>query len=641
MGVKTFDPSDKSILDKKQTLSIFPVRDDEPEYARLPADIKDTTGQQANCYGNQISLVALDQTESLVINGVDEIGENPNRNKQHAFYFNADNCTGCHACEAACSEKNDLAPHLSFRSVGYVEGGTYPNYQRMNISMACNHCDDPVCLKGCPTRAYTKHAEYGAVIQDPDICFGCGYCTWVCPYNAPQLDTTVGQVEKCNMCVDRLEVGLKPACVSACLGNALDFGVAEELPDNREQMNTNLPGFPDPEITQPNIRFQQTSGMPSEVTRTDSMPIKYERGEEGVFKPVVDQKAGKKKYWNIPRLSSKENPLVIFTLATQASVGVFVTLFLGNTFNLTAINAIVSSVIYLPLLLASLGLVGLGLLMSTVHLGKPLRFYRGFNNLRHSPVSREGLGIVIFMVCVGLHFLAMLPSTNWLIAYVPVIKQLQVPASILASLMGGLAVPAGIIALYYMYRCYCIRARPFWNHWQAATTFFGNMFNLGALVISLLAVPYLLYMDESFTGLLSVLGLLMGIGIAIEGIGLYFHARAMRAVENEGAASHYIQCTTFGLTYYARNGLIIFNLLLLSCLLISGLENGVGLLGWVLLVLSASLVALVGRALFYILVVPTTMPGAFFWKNKAFEQHARDIGLAELPQVGVVPDSHY
>ena len=133
----------------------------------------------------------------------------------------------------------------------------------------------------------------------------------------------------------------------------------------------------------------------------------------------------------------------------------------------------------------------------------------------------------------------------------------------------------------------------------------------------------------------------MGIGIAIEGIGLYFHARAMRAVENEGAASHYIQCTTFGLTYYARNGLIIFNLLLLSCLLISGLENGVGLLGWVLLVLSASLVALVGRALFYILVVPTTMPGAFFWKNKAFEQHARDIGLAELPQVGVVPDSHY
>jgi len=49
---------------------------------------------------------------------------------------------------------------------------------------------------------------------------------------------------------------------------------------------------------------------------------------------------------------------------------------------------------------------------------------------------------------------------------------------------------------------------------------------------------------------------------------------------------------------------------------------------------------LAGRALFYVLVIPTTMPGAFFWKNKGFEEHARDIGLAEMPQVGVVPDLH-
>ena len=48
----------------------------------------------------------------------------------------------------------------------------------------------------------------------------------------------------------------------------------------------------------------------------------------------------------------------------------------------------------------------------------------------------------------------------------------------------------------------------------------------------------------------------------------------------------------------------------------------------------------IGRALFYVLVIPTTMPGAFFWKNKGFEEHARDIGLANMPQVGVVPDTH-
>ena len=81
-----------------------------------------------------------------------------------------------------------------------------------------------MCLKGCPTRAYTKFAEYGAVLQDPDICFGCGYCTWVCPYNAPQLDTSAGHVSKCNMCIDELEAGRDPYCVSACMMRVLDIG---------------------------------------------------------------------------------------------------------------------------------------------------------------------------------------------------------------------------------------------------------------------------------------------------------------------------------------------------------------------------------------------------------------------------------
>jgi hypothetical protein len=66
----------------------------------------------------------------------------------------------------------------------------------------------------------------------------------------------------------------------------------------------------------------------------------------------------------------------------------------------------------------------------------------------------------------------------------------------------------------------------------------------------------------------------------------------------------------------------------------------VSLAVWALVLLSVLVAALVGRALFYVLVIPTTMPGAFFWKNKAFEQHARDIGLADMPQVGVVPLAH-
>jgi len=56
--------------------------------------------------------------------------------------------------------------------------------------------------------------------------------------------------------------------------------------------------------------------------------------------------------------------------------------------------------------------------------------------------------------------------------------------------------------------------------------------------------------------------------------------------------------------------------------------------------LSMLAMTIISRALFYVLVIPTTMPGAFFWKNRAFEEHARETGLANMPQVGVVPDAH-
>lgn len=612
------------------------VRDDEPEYAKL----RDPVTAEKNRYGTEIKLTPVnDNGVSLRINGDDRIGDNPNRTKQHAFHFTADNCIGCHACEAACSEKNDLPPHLSFRSVGYVEGGTFPNFTRMNISMACNHCDNPVCLKGCPTRAYTKHPEYGAVIQDPDICFGCGYCTWVCPYNAPQLDPVNGQVEKCNMCVDRLEVGLKPACVSACVGNALNFGVVENMPENREQIETQIPGFPDPSITNPNIRFQQVKTMPREVTRTDSMPVKYHRSNaDGKYKPVVDQKAGKKKYWNFKRLSSRENPLVIFTLVTQAAIGTFAAAFLGSLFKVEALSQLAASVMYVPLLALALGLAALGLFMSTTHLGKPLRFYRGFNNWRHSPVSREGLGVVAFMAFGGLHLLFSLPENSIFqnVLGTSLSGVLTVPAKI----AGVLSVLGSLGGMYYMYRCYRIPARPFWNHWQTACSFAGSALVLGSFTVALLGVPWLLLSGESVLPLLASLSPLMLIGLALEGFGLYFHARQQANAEHEGAVSHYIQNTTFGLSYLLRNCLLALNALAIIGLLGFGNDEWTTVLLWALVCISVSVSALIGRALFYVLVVPTTMPGAFFWKNKGFEDHAREIGLAANPAVGVAVFKH-
>lgn len=591
---------------------MFEIRDDEQDYAYL----NDPACMETNRYGKAIDLLAETQFAagaSLRINGDEGVGDTANRNKQHGFHFTADNCIGCHACEAACSEKNDLPAHIAFRSVGYVEGGTYPNFTRMNISMACNHCDDPVCLKGCPTRAYTKHPEYGAVLQDPDICFGCGYCTWVCPYNAPQLDVVAGHVQKCNMCVDRLEVGLKPACVSACLGNALDFGVIENTPERREQAEIAIPGFPDPSITQPNIRFQQTKSLPREFTRTDSMPVKYHR--EDTFVPVVDPaKGGGNRQWNLRALSSRENPLVVFTLVSQTVLGAFAMPFIGAALGIEAAVGFVGSALYPPYLLVLLGLLSGVLFLSTRHLGRPWRFYRGFNNLRHSPLSREALGIALFQGFLFLHIASGLTAET------------------LAASMGWLALLSGFGGLYFMTRIYRIKARPFWDHWQVTASFFGTALTLGAAFFGAVAM-----LGGNWGQAAAPLAALIVAGLGLEGSGLFFHARDLKRGGGEGVASLHLQSTRFANSYLLRNALMAANAALAAAL-------GLGLIdataAIALLLVSLSVSALIGRALFYVLVIPTTMPGGFFWKNKGFEEHARETGLADREQVGITSSIH-
>lgn len=651
--VEVFDPREMKPVVQPEvaaTGSHWEVRTQEQPYAFL----SDKKVDETNRYGQKIDLVdltGLPANRSMYINENPDVGVNPNRNKQHGFFFTADNCIGCHACEAACSEKNENPAHLAFRSVGYVEGGSYPDYKRMNISMACNHCDNPVCLKGCPTRAYTKHAEYGAVLQDPETCFGCGYCTWVCPYNAPQLDPIKGQVSKCNMCVDRLEVGLKPACVSACVGNALDFGVVENVPENREQAKTSIPGFPTPEITHPNIRFQQTRTMPDEMKRTDSMPLKYHKEEDGTYTPMVDQKKGKEKFWNFGRLSSRENPLVLFTLAMQAVMGAFALTFVGDQLNIEALSQFKASSMYVPLLIVCLVIGAAGNFMSAMHLGKPHRFYRGFNNLRHSPMSREILGVAGFMSTLGLHILFSLPANEIFQSLYSAILGSDINDLIavststnIATVFGYACIAFTLFALYYMTRCYRIEARPFWNHYQVSTSFVGNLLSLGSLLGGGVLIGTMAFNGLDYQAALVICGALITLGIALEGLGLIGHHRDMSKASHEGAASHYIQCTTFGKTYILRNVLLSINLLIALSLTASALsgtfDGALALLGWGLVAITLVFTSLMGRALFYVLVVPTTMPGAFFWKNKGFEEHARDIGLANMPQVGVVPDLH-
>tara|TARA_R110002049_G_scaffold2743_5_gene21246 strand:- start:138610 stop:140445 length:1836 start_codon:yes stop_codon:yes gene_type:complete len=607
------------------------LRSSEHDYAL----IKKAGHPEKNCYNHPIETVPEGselRDKSLHINHDDGIGDSPDRYKQHGFYFAADNCIACHACEAACSEKNDLPSHIAFRSVGYVEGGSYPSYSRLNISMACNHCDDPVCLKGCPTRAYTKFAEYGAVLQDPDICFGCGYCTWVCPYNAPQLDHEAGQVEKCNMCVDRLEVGLKPACVSACLAGALDFGVIETMPENRSQLETTIPGFPTSDITHPNIRFQQTRSLPNEMKRTDSMPIRYEKNMQGDYQPEVDERSHVVQ-WGLKKLSTRENPLVVFTLISQLVVGAFIFLFAGPELGITTITATDNPVVWSLLLFALIGAQTLALVMSTMHLGKPHRFYRAFNNLRYSPVSREVAGIAVFYNFLGAYTL--LTGLPVLFTWMP-----DAALSVLISISGWGATLSGLVALYFMHAIYRIPARPYWNHWSVLNAFYGSMMSLGPLLVGSLYLLITMFTHSGIVGALNSIALIIGIGLSIELIGLILHARYLKSHAGEAEASHHQQTTQFGKTYWLRNSLLMLSTLMMFMLSVINIDTNAAILCWWIATIMIIVSAILGRSLFYALVIPTTMPGAFFWKNKGFEEHARETGLASRTEAGVLVNVH-
>ena len=213
-------------------------------------------------------------------------------------------------------------------------------------------------------------------------------------------------------------------------------------------------------------------------------------------------------------------------------------------------------------------------------------------------------------------------------------------AASLASVLGYLAVLGSAAGLYYMVKCYRIKARPFWDHWQVMTSFYGSMLTLGALVVGVVYAGVLMAQGAPFAGLLTVLAWPMAMGLALEGVGLFAHANDLSKRGGEGAASHMVQRTTYGNTYWLRNIGLALGLALVIALGVTQLDGMAGFWLWMLTAAVIVAAATIGRALFYVLVIPTTMPGAFFWRNKGFEEHARATGLAKMPQVGVLPNVH-
>ncbi|MEN6486923.1 MAG: 4Fe-4S dicluster domain-containing protein [Syntrophobacteraceae bacterium] len=145
-------------------------------------------------------------------------------------------CIGCLSCEAHCKTFQGVptGPRLSRiipvgpRSIGSVPRMAY-------VFMPCFHCEDPWCVSVCPTGAMQKRPKDGIVFIDSSLCVGCKSCMTACPWGAPQWNPQTGKVVKCNYCMDRIDRGLKPSCVTKCVTHCLHFGRASEPEDSRRE----------------------------------------------------------------------------------------------------------------------------------------------------------------------------------------------------------------------------------------------------------------------------------------------------------------------------------------------------------------------------------------------------------------------
>jgi anaerobic dimethyl sulfoxide reductase subunit B (iron-sulfur subunit) len=185
--------------------------------------------------------------------------------KRPAFYLDTQICTGCKTCMVACKDKNDLGPGVRWRRVVEYSGGEWRSEPdgtfRQDVfayymSVSCNHCDEPICVEVCPTKAMNQD-EDGIVTVDQTRCMGCRYCEWACPYGAPQYRGDRGVMSKCDFCRDELQAGGIPACVAACPTRALSFGEFDELKRNPSlgSQETMAP-LPDHGLTEPRALFK-------------------------------------------------------------------------------------------------------------------------------------------------------------------------------------------------------------------------------------------------------------------------------------------------------------------------------------------------------------------------------------------------
>ena len=178
-----------------------------------------------------------------------------NDNNRLKFYCDNDRCIDCNGCAIACDEAHELPIGVRRRRVITLNEGVQG--QEVSTSIACMHCNDAPCSLVCPVDCFYIRDD-GIVLHDKDICIGCGYCLYACPFGAPQFPRdgvfgAKGSMDKCTMCAggplpdnthdeqeeygqNRISEGKVPVCAAMCSTKALLVGesaIIEQIYNDR------------------------------------------------------------------------------------------------------------------------------------------------------------------------------------------------------------------------------------------------------------------------------------------------------------------------------------------------------------------------------------------------------------------------
>ena len=162
------------------------------------------------------------------------------------FLCDADRCIECNACVTACKNEHEVPWGINRRRVVTINDGK-PGER--SVSMACMHCTDAPCAAVCPVNCFYTTAD-AVVLHSKDLCIGCGYCFYACPFGAPQYPQgrqfrlarqdgqvhlsapaarrrTASQAEYEKYGANRLAEGKLPLCAEMCSTKSLLAGDGE------------------------------------------------------------------------------------------------------------------------------------------------------------------------------------------------------------------------------------------------------------------------------------------------------------------------------------------------------------------------------------------------------------------------------